>query len=116
MKKQIFEINENGFYLNDVIIESEEHYPRFYTETPFPQDDEGRQLPFYRARWNGAEWIEEMTQQEINEIRNQPIEPTHIEIMGQLNSEREIQEIVKGQQISELELQVLELKLQLGGM
>lgn len=31
---------------------------------------------FYEAKWNGSEWIENMNQEQIDELKNQPIKLT----------------------------------------
>ena len=35
----------------------------------------------YRAKWTGLEWVEDMTQEEINELNNRPRGLTEIELL-----------------------------------
>ena len=94
MKKQIFEIDTNGFYLKDVIIELESDYPQFYTDKPLPKDIDGNQLPFYIPIWDGNAWLENMAQTEIDAIKNIPIPKTPTELLQEEN------EILKANQES----------------
>lgn len=96
IEKQIFKINENGHmqFGCDTFIEYTEEIPEGYTDIPLPCDDEGKQLPFYRPKWTGTEWVEDMSQEEIDALNNQP------------------RPVTQEQRISDLEL----LVLQLGGV
>lgn len=78
MKKVIYKIDENGYLLfgNDNVIEENVKVPIGYIDTPLPTDLEGNQLPFYRPKWTGTKWIEDMTQEEIDELNNQPKKTT----------------------------------------
>lgn len=93
---RIFKIDENGImqFGQDKFIEDTEEMPEGYTDVPLPCGEEGCQLPFYRPKWTGTEWVEDMSQEEIDALNNQP----------QLPSQE--------QRISDLEL----LVLQLGGV
>lgn len=62
-------IDENGFFLEDVILEDEDNTPNNCIETKCPEG-------FYLPRWNGKEWIEGLTQAEIDKIKNVTQEPT----------------------------------------
>lgn len=96
MEKRILKIDDNGFmqFGQDKIIEGMEEIPEGYIDIPLPCDESGYQLPFYRPRWTGTEWLEDMSQEEIDALNNQP------------------RPITQEQRISDLEL----LVLQLGGV
>lgn len=71
-------IDDNGLFLEDVLIEEipfrydeegNKIYDTHYIEMPVPQG-------FYKPKWNGTEWIEGMSQEEINAMKNQTVEHT----------------------------------------
>lgn len=81
MKKQIFEIDKDGYWIRDVQLypigygdeEVLYEYPDYYTEIKPPTEIQ----PFWRPRWTGTEWIEDMSKEEIDELNKpQPTEPT----------------------------------------
>lgn len=72
-------INEQGFLVRDDFINDESELTNLTVRTPLPTDGNGRQLPFYKARWVNNKWIEGATQEEIEEIENTPKIPTEIE-------------------------------------
>jgi hypothetical protein len=53
-------IDEQGYFIEDDFVED---ITEFTIETPVPQG-------FYKPKWNGAEWIEGLTQSEIDAIKN----------------------------------------------
>ena len=82
--KLIYKIDGNGYLVfgSEKSIDSIEELPQGYVDTPLPShvSKEEGQLPFYRPRWTGTEWIEDMTLEEIDElIKPQPPELTEIE-------------------------------------
>lgn len=70
----LFKYDENGIYVCPIILEdvggNEDLSSTTEVEPPFH---------LHRAKWNGSEWIEDMTQEEIDALNNQPKEPTEIE-------------------------------------
>lgn len=78
MKRQVYEINENGYIAGIRIAEFDsngnikETLPENYINTDPPQG-------LYRAKWTGAEWIEDMAQEVIDELNNVIQEPTELE-------------------------------------
>lgn len=95
MTKTIYKIDSDGFMTYETVeiepIDFEEDgtpvydIPSNFTDVPLPTDIEGKQLPFYRPKWMGTKWIEYMSQEEINALRNQPKEPTEIDLLKQEN-------------------------------
>lgn len=87
MKKQIYKIDEDGCILfgEEITIDTQEEVPLGYIDVPLPTDNKEEQLPFYRPKWTGTEWIEDMTQEEIDELNNQPVEPRTEELQIEYN-------------------------------
>jgi hypothetical protein len=61
-------IDENGMFIEDAFVEE---LTEFTIETPCPAG-------FYRPKWNGKEWVEGLTQEQIDAIKAQstPAEPS----------------------------------------
>ena len=73
MKKQVYEIDENG-YLKNIHVIGDTEDTIHVTVNP-PQG-------LYRAKWIGQEWVEDMTQKEIDELNNnQPLEPSENDVL-----------------------------------
>lgn len=80
----IHEIDNQGYLLQDIVIDKTAenvNYPEYYTKVPFPRDEEGNQLPFYKPRFDGKKWVETLSQAEIDEIQNVPRRPSEIELL-----------------------------------
>jgi len=98
MKKEVFEIDENGYIVKKFVANFDEQgncldeLANNIITIDIPQG-------LYRAKWNGTKWLEDMPQVEIDALNNQPKEPTVTEI----------QEI----RISDLEMAIAEM---LGGV
>ncbi len=60
--KKVLKINEDGFFIEDVVLEDEESIPEGCIEVECPQG-------FYKPRWDGSMWIEGLTQEEIEELK-----------------------------------------------
>jgi len=61
-------IDETGLFIEDVLLENvTEDEKNIYIETPCPGG-------FCKPKWNGTEWIEGLSKEEIVEIKNRPIE------------------------------------------
>lgn len=93
MGKQIYKISSQGYlilgedlWLEPIINEDEvlEYIlPAGYIDTPLPKDKDNNQLPFYRPRWTGERWIEDMSQEEIDRLNNPIPEINEIEELKQ---------------------------------
>jgi hypothetical protein len=59
-------IDENGLFIEDGFVEE---LSEFTIETPVPQG-------LYKPKWDGTQWIEGLTQDEIKAIVNTVVEPT----------------------------------------
>ena len=76
MLKQVYEVDGNG-YIKEIHIEDPE-------QTKFIKTDPPHGL--YRAKWTGAKWVEDMAQEEIDELNNQPRLPTQEERIDMLEN------------------------------
>lgn len=83
---QVYEIDKSGYYIKPVIINEWEDITDELIDIPPPDG-------LYRAKWTGEEWVEDMSQEEIDEL-SKPI-PNEKEIMQE--------------QIDTLALQMLDL-------
>ena len=77
MKKEVYEIDNNGFIKERYVISESEQTE--FIKVSVPQG-------LYRPRWTGKEWIEDMTQEEIDEINNQSQIPTQEERINMLEN------------------------------
>lgn len=50
-----------GMFIEDILLDENEEIPVDCIETPCPQG-------LYRPKWNGTEWVEGLTQSEIDAI------------------------------------------------
>lgn len=77
MKQQVYEIDENGFFIGDYIVGISGELPSHYVESS-PTES------FYRPKWIGNAWIEGATREEIDEITKvEPLPPTEIDLLKQ---------------------------------
>lgn len=98
--KKVIQIDADGFFVEDVILQDSEKTPTDCVEVEVPQG-------LFHPKWNGTAWIEGLTQEEIDSIRNRPIPLTNEQILGQSISEKEIDGIKQGRSISDLEIRLL---------
>ena len=75
-------IDKNGYFVEDVILHEGEAIPSDCVIERPDTTEKG----FYRARWAGTKWIEDMTQEEIDELINQPSLPTAEERIDMLEN------------------------------
>lgn len=80
--KKILRIDLDGFFIEDVLIQDNGEIPTDCIEIECPEG-------FYKPKWNGEEWVEGLTQEQIDEIRDTPQPKTHIEILTERNTDLE---------------------------
>lgn len=112
MNKEVYEIDDDGFIIENYLISIVE-------DGNLSDLPEGNIVPidlpqpnFYKPQWDGEKWMEGATQEEIDEIIK-PV-PRHLsdtEILGQQMTEREIEAMVQGQQITDIELRLLGMEV-----
>ena len=93
--KTIYELDKDGIMTYNTIVIPPDDYnsdgspvyivPEGYAGESLPVDEDGKQLPFYRPKWTGEEWVEARPLEEIEEEKNRPTPPTDIEILQQEN-------------------------------
>lgn len=74
MEKQVYKVDMGGFFIEPIVIED---IAEMSSDCVAEQPPNG----LYRAKWTGTEWVEDMTQEEIDELNNQPIIKTELEIL-----------------------------------
>lgn len=86
--QKIYKIDAEGFLIfgADAFIKENDDVPEGYVSTYYDTSERG----YFKPRWNGTEWIEGATQEEINEITNVPREPTLEEKFAQLEQENKL--------------------------
>lgn len=100
--KQYYKIDDEGYYIEPVIL----------TEEPkeLPDDLIGVKLPdgFYKARWDGEKWLDDITEEELNakeeearrELMNAP--PSYEELGAKIRTlENVVNEVLKQTILSE---------------
>lgn len=116
--EQLYKIDKHGFPTECIIAYFDEG-DNLLTEV---DDDVVREIipqGFYRPRWDGSAWIEDMTQDEIDEAyRQQPKEPTELDFLGHEVVSLKIENMQKDIEITTLGQELASIKLQLlqGGM
>ncbi len=83
---EYLKIDENGYaikiptelpfnqrHLDSIQLEENEEIPEGYILAP------DNTKPLWWLKWTGSEWVEGLPQAEIDELNNQPQEPTEIE-------------------------------------
>jgi hypothetical protein len=76
MLKQGSKIDENGFFIEEIIYDDNQEVEKDIIIVERPQG-------LYRTKWNGEKWIECATQEEAGKISNNvlAVEPTQQEII-----------------------------------
>ena len=75
MRKEVYKINEGG-YLQGILVKEFDEEGNCIEELAENMIVISPPNGLYRARWTGTKWIEDMTQEEIDEINNQSKELT----------------------------------------
>jgi hypothetical protein len=70
MRMIVARIDENGYFIEDVILKQDEEIPLDCITTRPNTAIKG----FYKAKWTSEEWVEGMSQNEIDALNNQPRE------------------------------------------
>ncbi|WP_404988160.1 hypothetical protein [Clostridium culturomicium] len=72
--KKVLKIDIRGFFIEDVILNDGDVTPENCIEVDCPEG-------FYKPKWDGEKWSEGLTQQEIEELKKQPIPKSDIETL-----------------------------------
>jgi hypothetical protein len=66
-------VDDKGYFVEDVLVESR---PTIIVDDEEVLDPQYIDIPcdggFYKPKWDGSEWVEGLTDLEIEDIRNQP--------------------------------------------
>lgn len=81
---KVCRIDKNGFYIEDVIVKSEEEIEEDMIVVECPEG-------LYSPRWDGKEWINGITNEEIEQLINQHADPTENEMIMLAIAELDIQ-------------------------
>lgn len=96
---KVYRVDENGFYIEDVIVKSKEEIGVDMVTTECPEG-------LYSPRWNGEEWVNGITEEELEEEKNKSKEPTEIELLmtaiAELDMQRELNKTETQLAIAEL--------------
>ena len=86
MKRKVYEIDEFGF-LKEIYVANVDINGNILDEDKVNFIATDPQHGLFKARWNGAQWIEGATQEEIEELtRVEPSPQTEIELLKQENT------------------------------
>jgi hypothetical protein len=110
--RKVIRIDEQGYYREDVILQDHEPTPVDCVEIEVPEG-------FYYPKWDfvNLQWVEGLSEEEIEEFRNQPIPPNEIDVLGEkivelelTNLDLQAQNEILGEQVVNLELRLLQLE------
>ncbi|MEK5175078.1 hypothetical protein NST63_17925 [Heyndrickxia sp. FSL W8-0496] len=107
MFKQVYRLDSKNFLVETLVVEfDKEGNPIDKLESNIIITSPPHQI--YKPKWTGTEWVEGATQEEIDGITKPPDSPlTDTQILGQQMTERELESMEQGQQITDLELRLL---------
>ena len=77
--QKVVKVDRNGLWIEDVVIDGDESIPVDCIETPCPDG-------FYKPKWDGAKWIEGLSQTEIDEIKATLPENIKAEAVAEMES------------------------------
>jgi hypothetical protein len=72
--RQVFRIDENGFYVEPVLLEKDQEVPNDCSEA-IPLEG------LYKAKFVNGEWVEGLTQEELDTLKNILPEPEPLETL-----------------------------------
>lgn len=84
MLKQYIKVDENGFYLEPVLFNDEDEIPECCVE-PY-----GTNEIFYKPKWDGEKWVESLSQEEIDDLKNSQPQPQPQLTLEKLKEENEL--------------------------
>jgi hypothetical protein len=92
--KQINQVDVEGLYIGPVIASDEQISRHLNQEDEFTLGmvviapiPEG----FYHPKWNGSDWVEGLTEEQIEAVKNIPTEPSEIEVLKAQNADLNLQ-------------------------
>jgi hypothetical protein len=70
--KQVYRIDNNGFYVEPSIVQEDEELANDLVEMVIQEG-------FYKPKFDGQKWVEGLTQSEIETLRSQPQPKSELE-------------------------------------
>lgn len=106
--KQFLKIDEEGYYIEPVILMPEiVNGDPVYDASEYLIEERYTE-PLYKPKWTGTEWVEGITQEELDAMKPEHSEePVTLEALHQKLEEQEGVNQMLAQQIVDLELQQL---------
>ena len=91
LRKHIYEVDSDG-YITEVFLGNFDESENLLNPVgDFVTVDLPQPLMFYKPKWNGTEWVEGATQEEIDELTKvEPQPPTQTEILEQRLADLEL--------------------------
>ncbi|CAG9620884.1 hypothetical protein [Sutcliffiella rhizosphaerae] len=107
--KQVYRIDERGLLIEPILIEStiveEEEVFNIPEDCIEVEPPNGLYMPLF----DGDIWIESMSQEEIDELKNKPRPKTELEILTEENAELWYAHMLTTNKLSQVEREVVEL-------
>lgn len=107
--KKVLRTDNNGYFIEDVILEVNEETPNDCIETLCPEG-------FYKPKWNGTEWVEGLTQIEIDALNNIPKKLTTDEALSKEVANLRISDMKKNTIINSTLQTIASLKVEIMGL
>lgn len=76
---QVYKYDEEGFYKEPIMIRKGSELPPMTTDQELPQ-------PNYKPKFDGVQWVETLTEEEIEAIKNAPRPKTDEERLSLVES------------------------------
>lgn len=114
--KQFLRIDEEGYYIEPVIVKPEIVNGESVYEVSDNLIEERYTEPLYKPRWTGTGWVEGLTQEELEErerLKREELEEHSSPTIEELSAKLEEQDAIN-QQLAQ-QLVDLEIKQMLGG-
>lgn len=71
---KLIKIDDSGVFIEDVIVKEKPSDMKNLIEVSCPDG-------FYKPKWNGAAWVEGLSQEELDIIKNQPEPLSEIDLL-----------------------------------
>lgn len=105
-KVKYIKIDEAGFFVEDVVLDSWKEVPYGLVRVPVPDG-------LHKPRWTGSEWIEGLTQEELDAISNTPKPINLMTALGEQLVKLELENMALKQQNNAIGKQLVDLELRL---
>lgn len=110
MKKLASKVDSSGVFIENVIVDL--GFGELAEDIVLQPVPDG----FFRPRWTGKEWVEDMTQSEIDAITNQPKPVNPSDVLGERIVQLEIENLQLKRQNEALGSSLVNIELRLLGL